>query len=78
MTSLPAGKFGLEDRGIIKEGFWADIVIFDAATIKDKATYENPHQYPEGIDYVIVNGQIVVEDGKQTDVRPGKVLRRTS
>ncbi len=78
MTSLPAGKLGLEDRGIIKEGFWADIVIFDAVTIKDKATYENPHQYPEGIDYVIVNGQIVVEGGKQTDVRPGKVLRRTS
>ena len=78
MTSLPAGKLDLEDRGIIKEGFWADIAIFDAAKIKDKATFVNPHRYSEGIDYVIVNGQIVIEGGVQTDVRPGKVLRRVS
>lgn len=76
MTSLPAGKFGLENRGIIKEGFWADVVIFDAAKIKDKATYADPHQYPEGINYVIVNGQIVVENGRLTDARPGKVLKK--
>ena len=78
ITSLPAGKARLENRGIIKEGFWADIVIFDPATIIDKATYDNPHQYPEGINYVIVNGQVVVDHGKLTGVRPGKVLKRSS
>lgn len=76
MTSLPAGKLGLQDRGIIKQGSWADIVVFDPDRIKDKATYDNPHQYPEGIDYVIVNGQVVVENGKLTGARPGKVLKR--
>ena len=76
ITSLPAGKIGLESRGIIKEGFWADVVIFDPATIIDKATYDSPHQYPEGINYVLVNGQVVVDHGKLTGVRPGKVLRR--
>jgi len=76
MTSLPAGKLGLQDRGIIKEGFWADIVIFDPDRIKDKATYADPHQYPEGISYVIVNGEVVVENGRLTGARPGKVLRR--
>jgi len=76
MTSLPATKIGLESRGIIKEGFWADVVIFDPATIKDKATFDNPHQYPEGINYVIVNGQVVVDHGRLTGVRPGKVLRK--
>jgi len=76
MTSLPAGKIGLKGRGVIKEGFWADIVIFDPAIIKDKATFDNPHQYPEGISYVIVNGQVVVDHGSLAGVRPGKVLRR--
>ena len=76
MTSLPAGKLRVEDRGIIREGLWADIVIFDPDTIKDKATYSDPHQYPEGIKYVIVNGQVVVENGKLTGAMPGKVLRR--
>jgi N-acyl-D-aspartate/D-glutamate deacylase len=76
MTSLPAGKLGLQDRGIIKEGFWADIVVFDPDKIKDKATYADPHQYPEGIDYVIVNGQVAVDHGTLTGARPGKVLRR--
>ena len=76
MTSLPAGKVGLNDRGIIKEGLWADIVVFDPITIKDKATFDNPHQYPEGIVYVMVNGQVVVDHGKLTGVRPGKVLKR--
>lgn len=76
MTSLPAGKLGLQDRGIIKEGFWADIVVFDPDRIKDKATYAEPHQYPEGIDYVIVNGQVAVDHGTLTGARSGKVLRR--
>ena len=76
MTSLPAAKVGLEDRGVIKEGFWADVVVFDPTTIKDKATFGDPHQYAEGISHVIVNGQIVVENGTPTGERPGQVLRR--
>mgnify|MGYP000070600594 CR=1 FL=1 len=75
MTSLPAGKLGLQDRGLIREGFWADILIFDPNTVTDRATYQDPHQFPEGIHYVIVNGQIVVEKGKHTGKLPGKVLR---
>jgi len=76
ITSLPAGKLRISDRGLLREGFWADIVIFDPGKIKDKATYPDPHQYPEGITHVIVNGQIVVENGSLTGSRPGKVLRR--
>ncbi len=76
MTSLPATKIGLKNRGLIKEGFQADIVVFDPAHIIDKATYEDPHKYPEGINYVIVNGKVVVENGNHTGARPGKILRR--
>ena len=76
MTSLPAAAFGIQDRGILREGFAADITIFDQDRIIDKATYENPHQYPEGISYVIVNGEVVVENGKHTGIRSGKVLKR--
>lgn len=75
MTSLPASKIGLKRKGIIKEGFDADIVIFDPKSIIDKATYIEP-KYPEGIKYVIVNGQIVVNNTKPTGLRPGKILRR--
>jgi N-acyl-D-amino-acid deacylase len=84
MTSFPAQKLGLRDRGLLREGMWADIVIFNANTIKDKATsrfpysfpLENyPHKYPEGIEYVIVNGEIVVAKGRHRGVLPGKVLR---
>ena len=76
MTSLPAAKVGLNDRGIIKEGFWADIVVFDADTIEDKATYTDPHQYPEGIKCVLVNGQAVVDQGKLTEAKPGRALKK--
>jgi N-acyl-D-amino-acid deacylase len=76
MTSLPAQIIGLNDRGLIKEGYWADITIFDAEKIADKSTYTNPHQYPEGIPYVLVNGQVVVENGKLTGKLPGRVLSR--
>ncbi len=76
MTSLPAGKLGLEKRGLIKEDFWADIVVFDPDTIADTATYAEPHQYPKGIEYVIVNGEVVVENGRLTGARPGRVLKR--
>ena len=76
MTSFPAQTLGLRDRGILKEGTWADIVIFDPDTVIDKATYMDPHQFPEGISHVIVNGIIVVEDNEQNRKRPGKILRR--
>ena len=75
MTSLPAQKIGLLDRGLIREGMWADIVVFDADRVKDKATYEDPHQYPEGIEYVIVNGKMVIIKGKHSGITSGKVLR---
>jgi N-acyl-D-amino-acid deacylase len=78
MTSLAATHFGFADRGLIKENYAADVVVFDAASVADRATYENPHQYAAGLADVIVNGAIVVRDGKMTTARPGQVLRRTS
>jgi N-acyl-D-amino-acid deacylase len=75
MTSFPACKLGLQDRGLIREGNWADIVIFDPLKVKDTATYEKPYQLPEGIPHVIVNGVIVVQNGKKNKKSPGKVLR---
>ena len=74
MTSMPAERMGLKKRGMIKKGNYADLVVFDPSKIADKATYIQPKQYPEGIDYVIVNGQVVVEKGKHTGVLPGKTL----
>jgi len=74
MTSIPAAKMGLKKRGAIKKGNYADLVVFDASKISDRTTYIKPKQYPEGIDYVIVNGKVVVEDGKHTGALPGKVL----
>lgn len=76
MTSLPAWRLGLTDRGRIAEGMMADITIFDAATVRDRATFTAPHQYPDGIPYVIVNGVPVVDAGAFTLNRPGAVLRR--
>ena len=76
MTSLPASILGLADRGTIREGQWADLVMFDPATVADKATFEDPFQYPVGIDTVLVNGTVVLDEGTHTDARPGKVLRR--
>jgi N-acyl-D-aspartate/D-glutamate deacylase len=78
MTSLPASILGLADRGTIKERQWADLVIFDPATVADKATFEDPFQYPVGIDTVLVNGTVVLDEGKHTNARPGKVLRRST
>jgi N-acyl-D-aspartate/D-glutamate deacylase len=78
MTSLPASILGLTDRGTIKEGMWADLVIFDPATVADKATFEDPFQYPAGIDTVLVNGAVVLDEGKHSGARPGKVLRRAN
>jgi len=76
MTSFPANKLGLQDRGLILEGNWADIVMFDPLKVKDTATYEQPYQLPEGIPHVIVNGVIVVQNGKKNKKSPGKVIRR--
>jgi N-acyl-D-amino-acid deacylase len=75
-TSLPARIMRLQDRGQIREGFAADIVVFDLAAIRDKATFFEPHQHSEGIDYVFVNGVAVVDAGTLTHARPGRLLAR--
>lgn len=75
MTSLAAQKFQLKDRGLIKEGMAADIVIFDEATVKDNATYEQPHQFSSGFHFVLVNGELVIDEGKHNGVRSGRVLK---
>jgi N-acyl-D-aspartate/D-glutamate deacylase len=75
-TSLPARIMGLRGRGMIREGFAADLVVFDGATIRDKATFFEPHQYSEGVPYVFVNGVAVVDDGRVTWALPGKVITR--
>ena len=74
MTSLPAQTFGLRGRGLLKNGFAADIVIFDENSVADKATFENPHQYAEGFMAVIVNGEIVFDGIKMTEAMPGRAL----
>ena len=76
MTTLPASILGLSDRGAIKAGQWADLVLFDPNTVADRATFEDPFQYPVGIDTVLVNGTVVLDEGKHTNARPGKVLKR--
>jgi N-acyl-D-aspartate/D-glutamate deacylase len=74
MTSWPATRMRLANRGLIKEGCWADVVIFDFDKLQDRATYEQPLLYPAGIDYVLVNGQVVMERDRHTGARPGHVL----
>ena len=74
MTSFPAQRLGLHDRGLLRPGMKADIAIFDPATVRDAATYERPHQYAEGVGVVITNGQVVFADGAMTAARPGAVL----
>jgi N-acyl-D-amino-acid deacylase len=74
MTSLPAQRFRLADRGLLRPGMWADVVVFDAATVKDAATFEKPHAYAEGFRYVLVNGVVTIEEGKHTGARAGHVL----
>src|SRR2546427_1281492 len=75
MTGLPAANVGLKQRGLLREGYFADITIFDPRTVIDRATFEEPNQYPVGINYVIVNGQIEVDDGQRTQTNSGRVLR---
>ena len=74
MSAFPAARLGFADRGVLKTGLKADIVVFDAATVRDTATFDKPHQYAEGFSHVIVNGQVVFENGEMTAARPGRVL----
>jgi N-acyl-D-amino-acid deacylase len=75
MSALPAQRLRLTDRGVLKAGMWADVVIFDPATLRDLATFDNPNQLSEGMEYVLVNGVPVIDHGKMTGALPGKVLR---
>jgi N-acyl-D-amino-acid deacylase len=76
MTATPAARLGLTDRGLLRDGMKADIVIFDPDTVAATATYDEPRSFPIGIDWVVVNGEIVVADGKHTGATPGRALRR--
>ena len=75
MTGAPAARVKLRDRGLIREGMFADIAIFDPGKVMDRATFEMPNQYPTGIEYVLVNGQISVDKGQRTSSLAGRVLR---
>jgi N-acyl-D-amino-acid deacylase len=75
MTSLPARTFRLADRGLVREGMAADLVVFDPARVSDKATFAKPHQYSAGFDFVMVNGKVAVDEGKMTDARGGRAVR---
>ena len=76
MTGLPASRLGLTDRGLIKLGYAADLVLFDPVTVADQADYADPHRYSSGIIHLFVAGEPVIEDGKLTGRRPGRVLRK--
>lgn len=75
MSALPAQRMRLTDRGVLKAGMWADVVVFDPAKVRDLATFDNPNQLSEGMEYVLVNGVAVIDGGKMTGALPGKVLR---
>jgi N-acyl-D-aspartate/D-glutamate deacylase len=75
MTSFPAARMGLPDRGLLRPGMKADLVVFDPATATDRATFEKPHQYAEGLSLVLVNGAVVLDGDRTTGARPGRVLR---
>ena len=74
-SSLPAQRMRLADRGVLKQGMWADVVVFDPETIRDLATFDDPNQLSQGMAYVLVNGAPVIEGGKMTGALPGRVLR---
>ena len=74
MSSFPAQRLGLWDRGLLRPGMKADVVVFDPATVADRAVFGNPHQYAVGFSHVLVNGELIIDDGKVTDRRPGRVL----
>jgi N-acyl-D-amino-acid deacylase len=75
MTSAPAARLGLADRGLLSDGCAADVVIFDPARVRSNATYEDPRRYPDGVDYVVVNGELVIDGGEHTGALPGRVVR---
>lgn len=75
-TSRPARRLGLTDRGVVAEGNWADLVVFDPGTVGSRATYDNPKVWPDGIPYVFVNGEPTIAGGKRTEIRPGRAVRR--
>jgi N-acyl-D-aspartate/D-glutamate deacylase len=75
MTSAPAQRLGLQDRGILRDGMKADVVVFDPETVRANATFEQPKQYPDGISHVLVNGSLVVDNGTHTGALPGRALR---
>jgi N-acyl-D-aspartate/D-glutamate deacylase len=74
MTGMPAARLRFKDRGLLRPGYAADIAVFDPATIRDAATFNEPHQYPVGIPYVIVNGAVVVDDGRMRAAGTGRIL----
>jgi dihydroorotase/N-acyl-D-amino-acid deacylase len=76
MTGMPATRLGLRDRGVLRAGSAADVVVFDATRIADRSTFESPHQFATGIDAVVVNGTLAVDAGKFMDTRSGRVLLR--
>jgi N-acyl-D-amino-acid deacylase len=76
VTGFPASILGLDSRGLLKKGHWADIVLLEPEAIGSSATYEEPERYPEGIPYVMVNGELVVNNGKTTGSLPGQALRK--
>ncbi|HET7770563.1 MAG TPA: amidohydrolase family protein, partial [Chloroflexota bacterium] len=77
MTSMPATRFQLEDRGLIRENYFADVVVFDYENLEDGSTLEDPLNYCRGVEHVFVNGTAVVSDGEHTGARPGRALRRS-
>jgi N-acyl-D-amino-acid deacylase len=78
MTSIAAERFGLAGRGVVREGAWADLALFDAATVAERSTFSDPHQYPDGIPYVLVNGKLVLDRGEHTGRLPGRLLRQAT
>jgi N-acyl-D-aspartate/D-glutamate deacylase len=76
MTGAPAARLGLRDRGLLRDGYAADLVVLDPARVRTAATYDDPRRFPEGIDDVAVNGTLVVEGGRHTGAAPGRALRR--
>ncbi|HEX6511867.1 MAG TPA: amidohydrolase family protein, partial [Chloroflexota bacterium] len=75
MTSLPASVLGVKHRGLLRPGCWADVVVFDPERVADKATFDTPKQYPAGVEYVLVNGELVIARGEHTGARPGRPMR---
>jgi N-acyl-D-aspartate/D-glutamate deacylase len=76
MTGMPAQRLRLKDRGLLREGYAADVTVFDPRAVRDASTFPDPHRYPEGIPYVIVNGAVVVDQGRMSSARAGRIIRR--